>query len=138
MLLFEVELVSREEGLPTGYLFVWHEDPPVNLFEGLDLNKDGEVPLEEVGEEFGPPDSFSHTVTLTGAAVCGGVMQRSMSAVPAAPVSAPVLGHSASGLVPASSSCSPAPPFHCCLSSTPTSSPGPLWDPSQGHLQLLR
>ena len=44
MLLFEVELVSREEGLPTGYLFVWHEDPPVNLFEGLDLNKDGEVP----------------------------------------------------------------------------------------------
>ncbi|XP_063574896.1 peptidyl-prolyl cis-trans isomerase FKBP10 isoform X1 [Pongo abelii] len=50
VLLFEVELVSREDGLPTGYLFVWHEDPPANLFEDMDLNKDGEVPPEEVGE----------------------------------------------------------------------------------------
>uniref|UniRef100_A0A452FKB3 peptidylprolyl isomerase n=1 Tax=Capra hircus TaxID=9925 RepID=A0A452FKB3_CAPHI len=47
VLLFEVELVSREDGLPTGYLFVWHEDPPANLFEHMDLNKDGEVPAEE-------------------------------------------------------------------------------------------
>lgn len=54
MLLFEVELVSREDGLPPGYLFVWHEDPPGNLFEGLDLNKDGEVPLEEVGVALRP------------------------------------------------------------------------------------
>lgn len=54
VLLFEVELVSREDGLPTGYLFVWHEDPPANLFEHMDLNKDGEVPAEEVGDEFSP------------------------------------------------------------------------------------
>ncbi|KAL4687056.1 hypothetical protein H8959_019184 [Pygathrix nigripes] len=47
VLLFDVELVSREDGLPTGYLFVWHEDPPANLFEDMDLNKDGEVPPEE-------------------------------------------------------------------------------------------
>uniref|UniRef100_A0A9L9PY88 peptidylprolyl isomerase n=1 Tax=Homo sapiens TaxID=9606 RepID=A0A9L9PY88_HUMAN len=47
VLLFEVELVSREDGLPTGYLFVWHKDPPANLFEDMDLNKDGEVPPEE-------------------------------------------------------------------------------------------
>uniref|UniRef100_H9KYE2 peptidylprolyl isomerase n=1 Tax=Callithrix jacchus TaxID=9483 RepID=H9KYE2_CALJA len=47
VLRFEVELVSREDGLPTGYLFVWHEDPPANLFEDMDLNKDGEVPPEE-------------------------------------------------------------------------------------------
>ncbi|KAK1331196.1 hypothetical protein QTO34_009145 [Cnephaeus nilssonii] len=47
VLLFEVELISREEGLPEGYLFVWHQDPPANLFEDLDLNKDGEVPPEE-------------------------------------------------------------------------------------------
>lgn len=47
VLLFEVELVSREDGLPTGYLFVWHEDPPAHLFEHMDLNKDGEVPVEE-------------------------------------------------------------------------------------------
>lgn len=54
MLLFEVELVSREDGLPTGYLFVWHEDPPANLFEHMDLDKDGEVPAEEVGDQFSP------------------------------------------------------------------------------------
>lgn len=57
VLLFEVELVSREDGLPPGYLFVWHEDPPGNLFEGMDLNKDGEVPLEEVGGALSPPNS---------------------------------------------------------------------------------
>lgn len=51
MLLFEVELVSREDGLPTGYLFVWYQDPPTSLFEDMDLNKDGEVPPEEVGQE---------------------------------------------------------------------------------------
>lgn len=49
MLLFEVELISREDGLPTGYLFVWYQDPPASLFEDMDLNKDGEVPPEEVG-----------------------------------------------------------------------------------------
>ncbi|GAB1296827.1 Peptidyl-prolyl cis-trans isomerase FKBP10 [Apodemus speciosus] len=47
VLLFEVELVSREDGLPTGYLFVWYQDPPASLFEDMDLNKDGEVPPEE-------------------------------------------------------------------------------------------
>ncbi|CAO2645335.1 Peptidyl-prolyl cis-trans isomerase FKBP10 [Lemmus lemmus] len=47
VLLFEVELVSREDGLPSGYLFVWHQDPPASLFEDMDLNKDGEVPPEE-------------------------------------------------------------------------------------------
>ncbi|XP_004859444.1 peptidyl-prolyl cis-trans isomerase FKBP10 isoform X2 [Heterocephalus glaber] len=47
VLLFEVELVSREDGLPDGYLFVWHKDPPSSLFEDMDLNKDGEVPPEE-------------------------------------------------------------------------------------------
>ncbi|KAM6164612.1 peptidyl-prolyl cis-trans isomerase FKBP10 [Rhynchocyon petersi] len=47
VLLFEVELVSREEGIPEGYLFIWHKDPPGNLFENMDLNKDGEVPPEE-------------------------------------------------------------------------------------------
>jgi hypothetical protein len=51
VLLFEVELVSREDGLPTGYLFVWYQDPSTSLFEDMDLNKDGEVPPEEVGQE---------------------------------------------------------------------------------------
>nr|XP_009686067.1 PREDICTED: peptidyl-prolyl cis-trans isomerase FKBP10 [Struthio camelus australis] len=47
VLRFEVELVSMEEGVPEGYLFIWHGDPPANLYEEMDLNKDGEIPAEE-------------------------------------------------------------------------------------------
>lgn len=60
VLLFEVELVSREDGLPTGYLFVWYQDPPASLFEDMDLNKDGEVPPEEVGQEPLPGSQHAH------------------------------------------------------------------------------
>lgn len=45
---FDVELFHREEGVPEGYLFIWLGDTPDNLFEVMDLDKNGEVPLEEV------------------------------------------------------------------------------------------
>lgn len=48
MLLFDVEMVSFEKGVPEGYLFVWLEDSPEDLFAALDINKNEEVPLEEV------------------------------------------------------------------------------------------
>lgn len=48
MLRFEVELISMEEGVPEGYLFIWHGEPPPNLYEQMDLNKDGGIPAEEV------------------------------------------------------------------------------------------
>uniref|UniRef100_W5N4P1 peptidylprolyl isomerase n=1 Tax=Lepisosteus oculatus TaxID=7918 RepID=W5N4P1_LEPOC len=47
VLRFELELLKLEKGVPDGYLFVWLEEPPENLFEALDLDKDKEVPLEE-------------------------------------------------------------------------------------------
>ncbi|KAF2979060.1 hypothetical protein EK904_012388 [Melospiza melodia maxima] len=47
VLRFEVELISMEEGVPEGYLFIWHGEPPANLYEQMDLNKDGEIPAEE-------------------------------------------------------------------------------------------
>ncbi|NXW45985.1 FKB10 isomerase, partial [Nyctiprogne leucopyga] len=47
VLRFEVELISMEEGVPEGYFFIWHGDPPANLYEQMDLNKDGEIPAEE-------------------------------------------------------------------------------------------
>ncbi|XP_061086741.1 peptidyl-prolyl cis-trans isomerase FKBP10 isoform X1 [Conger conger] len=50
VLLFELELVGIQKGVPTGYLFVWLEESPPQLFEELDLNKDKEVPLEEFTE----------------------------------------------------------------------------------------
>ncbi|CAH2302598.1 peptidyl-prolyl cis-trans isomerase FKBP10 [Pelobates cultripes] len=44
---FELELLHLEEGVPEGYLFIWLEDTPDNLFEAMDLDKNEEVPLEE-------------------------------------------------------------------------------------------
>lgn len=48
VLVFDVELVSLEKGVPPGYLFVWLDSPPEDIFNVLDMNKNGEVPQEEV------------------------------------------------------------------------------------------
>lgn len=48
VLIFELELLDLRKGVPQGFLFVWLEDIPDPLFSFMDLNKDGEVPLEEV------------------------------------------------------------------------------------------
>ncbi|AWP17751.1 putative peptidyl-prolyl cis-trans isomerase FKBP10-like [Scophthalmus maximus] len=50
VLVFDIELVSFEKGVPPGYLFVWLQDTPANLFEALDINKNEKVPQEEFGE----------------------------------------------------------------------------------------
>ncbi|NWI39464.1 FKB10 isomerase, partial [Picathartes gymnocephalus] len=47
VLRFEVELISMEEGVPEGYFFIWHGEPPANLYEQMDLNKDGGIPADE-------------------------------------------------------------------------------------------
>ena len=48
VLVFELELMSLHKGLPPGYLFVWLDSGPADLFKELDTNHDQEVPLEEV------------------------------------------------------------------------------------------
>lgn len=48
MLVFEIEMMGFERGVPPGYLFVWVEESPADLFEALDINKNEEVPQEEV------------------------------------------------------------------------------------------
>ncbi|XP_053720733.1 peptidyl-prolyl cis-trans isomerase FKBP10 [Synchiropus splendidus] len=50
VLVFEVEMLSFEKGVPPGYLFVWLQDSPAQLFEAMDTNKDNQVPQEEFGE----------------------------------------------------------------------------------------
>lgn len=50
VLVFDIELMSFEKGVPPGYLFVWLQDSPPDLFEALDVNKNAEVPQEEFGE----------------------------------------------------------------------------------------
>lgn len=47
VLYFELELLDLQKGVPDGYMFVWLGDSPDPLFPAMDLNKDGEVPLEE-------------------------------------------------------------------------------------------
>lgn len=49
VLVFDIELLSFEKGVPPGYLFVWLQGSPENLFETMDLDKNLEVPLQEVG-----------------------------------------------------------------------------------------
>lgn len=51
MLFFELELVELTKGVPEGYMFVWLGDVPDPLFPAMDLNGDGEVPLEEVSRQ---------------------------------------------------------------------------------------
>lgn len=48
MLLFELELVQLQKGVPEGFMFVWLGEIPNPLFNALDLNGDKEVPLQEV------------------------------------------------------------------------------------------
>ncbi|XP_056286711.1 peptidyl-prolyl cis-trans isomerase FKBP10 [Pseudoliparis swirei] len=50
VLVFDIELVSFEKGVPPGYLFVWLEESPSDLFDALDVNKNAVVPQEEFGE----------------------------------------------------------------------------------------
>lgn len=50
VLVFNIEMVSFERGIPPGYLFVWLEDTPEDLFEAMDMNKNGKVPLDEFTE----------------------------------------------------------------------------------------
>ncbi|KAM7381589.1 hypothetical protein PAMA_012431 [Pampus argenteus] len=50
VLVFEIEMMSFQKGVPPGYLFVWLEESPADLFKALDMNKNEEVPQEEFGE----------------------------------------------------------------------------------------
>ncbi|XP_017284993.1 peptidyl-prolyl cis-trans isomerase FKBP10 [Kryptolebias marmoratus] len=50
VLLFELELVELQKGVPEGFMFVWTGDAPDSLFGALDLNGDKEVPLAEFSE----------------------------------------------------------------------------------------
>ncbi|KAF4073487.1 hypothetical protein AMELA_G00243810 [Ameiurus melas] len=47
VLIFELELLDLRKGVPQGFLFVWLEEIPDPLFSFMDLNQDGEVPLDE-------------------------------------------------------------------------------------------
>ncbi|KAG1935341.1 peptidyl-prolyl cis-trans isomerase FKBP10 [Pimephales promelas] len=47
VLLFELELLQLQKGVPEGFLFIWLQKSPEPLFPVIDMNQDQEVPLEE-------------------------------------------------------------------------------------------
>ncbi|XP_077591409.1 peptidyl-prolyl cis-trans isomerase FKBP10-like [Stigmatopora nigra] len=50
VLFFQLELLELQKGVPKGFMFVWIEDPPEPLFPAMDLDGDGQVPLNEFSD----------------------------------------------------------------------------------------
>ncbi|KAL4617180.1 peptidyl-prolyl cis-trans isomerase FKBP9-like [Arapaima gigas] len=50
VLVFDVELVDMEEGLPEGYMFIWNDEVSPNLFVEMDKNKDSQVEPSEFSD----------------------------------------------------------------------------------------
>ncbi|XP_077595017.1 peptidyl-prolyl cis-trans isomerase FKBP10-like isoform X2 [Stigmatopora nigra] len=50
VLMFDIEMVRVQKGVPPGYLFVWLNDTPEDLFQAMDVNKDAVVLQEEFAE----------------------------------------------------------------------------------------
>ncbi|KAL2080412.1 hypothetical protein ACEWY4_024205 [Coilia grayii] len=50
VLVFDVELIEMEEGLPEGYMYVWNEDVSPDLFVEMDRNKDGQIDPSEFSD----------------------------------------------------------------------------------------
>ena len=53
VLVFDIELLEIEEGLPEGYMFIWNEDVSPDLFTEMDTDKD----LQVVPSEVSPPQT---------------------------------------------------------------------------------
>lgn len=48
VLVFDVELINMEEGLPEGYMFIWNEDVSPDLFSEMDKDDNKLVEPSEV------------------------------------------------------------------------------------------
>lgn len=48
VLVFDVELINVEEGLPEGYMFIWNEDVSPDLFSEMDKDDNKVVEPSEV------------------------------------------------------------------------------------------
>lgn len=51
VLVFDIELIEMEEGLPEGYMFIWNEDVSADLFTEMDTDKNQQVEPSEVCED---------------------------------------------------------------------------------------
>lgn len=48
VLIFDIEMIEMEAGLPDGYMFIWNEDVSADLFTEMDADKDLQVLASEV------------------------------------------------------------------------------------------
>lgn len=48
MLVFDIELIDMEEGLPEGYMFIWNDDVSPDLFAEMDKDENKQVEPSEV------------------------------------------------------------------------------------------
>lgn len=48
VLVFDIELVDMEEGLPEGYMFIWNDEVSHDLFAEMDKDKNEQVEASEV------------------------------------------------------------------------------------------
>ena len=55
VLVFDVELIDVEEGLPEGYMFIWNDDVSPDLFLEMDVDLNQQVePSEVKGNHISP------------------------------------------------------------------------------------
>lgn len=48
VLVFDIELIEMEEGLPEGYMFIWNEEVSPDLFTEMDQDNNEQVEPSEV------------------------------------------------------------------------------------------
>lgn len=48
VLVFDIELIDMEEGLPEGYMFIWNDDVSPDLFAEMDKDENKQVEPSEV------------------------------------------------------------------------------------------
>lgn len=61
VLIFDVELINVEEGLPEGYMFIWNEDVSPDLFSEMDKDENKLVEPSEVRGDPPLPWRFKKT-----------------------------------------------------------------------------
>ncbi|CAB1320673.1 unnamed protein product [Coregonus sp. 'balchen'] len=50
VLIFDIEMIEMEAGLPDGYMFIWNEDVSADLFTEMDADKDLQVLASEFSD----------------------------------------------------------------------------------------
>lgn len=62
VLVFDIELVEMEDGLPEGYMFIWNDDVSNDLFTEMDKDQNKEVEPSEVRDDL--PQHLGHLQTF--------------------------------------------------------------------------